>query len=222
MNNVDSEDINSVLDSIKSNDNNDIEDNKEESISDKLEEDVIFSENKVPDVFNSDSTSIEEVDPIIKERENLKIGISPEDIKSLYQYLSGNGEKPLFIDKFTSDTEGRLKDMIYIINLLQMSSLPMLMSIQSSVRDKLYTTKNLEMMDIKDLSTASLNLSKEVQATINNAANSIQILNQLGSINSEYRKLLDMALLLPDDKFNKLKSFLENNTDSIENNSSNN
>ena len=122
--------------------------------------------------------------------------------------MSGKAEKPLFIDRFTSDTEGRLKDMTYMMNLLQMSSLPMLIALQSQVREKLYSRENLMSMDVKDLSASSANLTKEINSILSNSINTVQTFSSMGSLNSEYRKLLDRLMLLPEDKVHRLMDIL--------------
>lgn len=171
-----------------------------------LEDTLNFNENRIPDSFMEDDITLD--DPFISERNKLKVGISPEDIRSLYDYISGNADKPLFIDKFTSDTEGRLKDMIYIMNLMQLSTLPSLTALQSQIRERLYNAETLRLMNIKELTTASNNITKEIHSIIHNATNSINTFNQTGSLNNEYRKILDRILLLPDNKFNEMREFL--------------
>ena len=63
-------------------------------------------------------------------------------------------------------------------------------------------------MDAKDLSTLLNNLSKEIYLVINNSTNSIQTFNQFGSLNNEYRKLLDRLMLMPEDKIEKFIKLL--------------
>ena len=66
-----------------------------------INEDIIFSEESLDEALNRESSISdlpddvmqEKLDPMLEERENLKVGLTPEDIKSLYQYISGEGEK---------------------------------------------------------------------------------------------------------------------------------
>lgn len=179
--------------------------------SNQLEEDPLdnfrFDENKIPDSMLQ-TIDDEYKNEILKNKDKLNLGIESEDLKSLYMYISGKGEKPLFIDKFTSDNEGRMKDMIYIMNLIQLSTLPMLMALQQEVRERLFKPDRLAGMDAKDLSALLNNLSKEIYLVINNSTNSIQTFNQFGSLNNEYRKLLDRLMLMPEDKIEKFIKLL--------------
>lgn len=196
-------------------DNNDIEnildeeffDGQNHNAAEDFENSPLFNDNEIPDsMVSEDEPAV--LNPILADRDNLNIGLGPEDIKSLYNYLSGSGEKPLFIDKYTSDTEGRLKDMVYMMNLIQMSNLPMLMAYQQTLRERLFTPENLYAMDIKDLTTASNNISKEIQGIMDSATKSVLTFNQFGSVNSEFRDVLGKLMLLPEDKFNAIKDIL--------------
>ena len=196
-------------------DNNDIEnildeeffDGQNHNVAEDFENSPLFNDNEIPDsMVSEDEPAV--LNPILADRDNLNIGLGPEDIKSLYSYLSGSGEKPLFIDKYTSDTEGRLKDMVYMINLIQMSNLPMLMAYQQTLRERLFTPENLYAMDIKDLTTASNNISKEIQGIMDSATKSVLTFNQFGSVNSEFRDVLGKLMLLPEDKFKTIKDIL--------------
>lgn len=167
-----------------------------------LTEDSDF--NEIPDTTLSDAP----IDPIIEERNNLKVGLTPEDIKNLYSYISGEGEKPLFLDKFASDSEGRLKDMVLIMQLIQLARLPMLTALQSQIQERLFSPENLYSMDISDLTKASNSVTKEVETILKTSTDAIQIITQFGTLNSEYRKLIDAILLLPEDKLNRIKEIV--------------
>lgn len=196
-------------------DNNDLEnildeeffDGQTPSTVEDFENSPLFNDNEIPDSMVNEEEQVV-LSPILANRENLTLGLGPEDIKSLYNYLSGSGDKPRFIDKYTSDTEGRLKDTVYIMNMLQMSSLPMLMAYQQTLRERLFTPENLYAMDIKDLTTASNNISKEIQGILDSATKSVLTFNQFGSVNSEFRDVLGKLMLLPEDKFNAIKEIV--------------
>ena len=196
-------------------DNNDLEnildeeffDGQAPSTAEDFENSPLFNDNEIPDSMVNEEEQVV-LSPILANRDNLTLGLGPEDIKSLYNYLSGTGDKPRFIDKYTSDTEGRLKDTVYIMNMLQMSSLPMLMAYQQTLRERLFTPENLYAMDIKDLTTASNNISKEIQGILDSATKSVLTFNQFGSVNSEFRDVLGKLMLLPEDKFNAIKEIV--------------
>lgn len=186
-------------------------------VDEKIEDDVLFDNidleealsdesdfNKIPDSTIGEAP----LDPIIEERDNLKVGLKPEDIKELYSYISGEGEKPLFLDKFASDSEGRLKDMILIMQLIQLARLPMLTALQAQIQDRLFSPENLYSMDISDLTKASGSVTKEVETILKTSTDAIQTITQFGTLNSEYRKLIDAILLLPEDKLNRIKEIV--------------
>ena len=162
--------------------------------------------------FNTIPSNIEEsgreLDPIIAEREALKVGITPEDIKQLYEYVSGKGSKPLFIDKFTSDSDGRLKDMIMIMDLVQLARIPMLTALQSQLQERLFTPENLYAMDVSDLTKAQGNITKEIQGILKNSTDAIQTITQFGSLNNRYRKLIDSILVLSEEKLKRIEEIV--------------
>lgn len=183
-----------------------------------INEDIIFSEESLDEALNRESSISdmpeiaiqEKLDPMLEERENLKVGLTPEDIKSLYEYISGEGEKPIFLDKFTSDSEGRLKDMILVMDLIQLARIPTLTALQAQLQDRLFSKENLYAMDITDLTKATGNLTKEIEAILKASTDAIQTITQFGTLNSEYRKLIDAILLLPEDKLNRIKEIVYN------------
>ena len=179
-------------------------------------DDVVFNGDSLSEALGDDSDfntipdSIPEapLDPMIEERNNLKVGLTPEDIKNLYSYISGDGEKPLFLDKFASDSEGRLKDMVLIMQLIQLSRLPMLTALQAQIQERLFAPENLYSMDISDLTKASNSVTKEVETILKTSTDAIQMITQFGTLNSEYRKLIDAILLLPEEKLNRIKEIV--------------
>ena len=123
MEKISDNELDNIIDNII---NEDIENsNNKQNIDNNLDEELIFDENKIPDSmldpnFNEASEYNSE---ILKQRKEVSLGISPKDIKDLYDYVSGNGSKPLYVDKFTADATGHLKDMITTVNLVQLSFL---------------------------------------------------------------------------------------------------
>ena len=162
---------------------------------------------KIPEEFSLNETEVAKSD-IIDNKEEIKLGLTPEDLKELYNYISGKGNKPLFIDKFTSDSEGRLRDELYIMNLLQLSKLPMLIAFQSQIQDLMYRPENLAKMEIKDLTKASRDISAEVQGIMKSAVDTVQTLNTLGALNNEYRQLLNAMTMLPEEKLARIKEIV--------------
>lgn len=162
---------------------------------------------KIPDEFLLGETDVAKSD-IIDNKDEIKLGLTAEDLKELYNYISGKGNKPLFIDKFTSDTEGRLKDELYIMMLLQLSKLPMLTAFQAQIQELMFRPENLAKMDIKDLATASKTISAEIQGIVKSAVDSVQALNTLGSLNNEYRQLLNLMTQLPEEKLARIKEIM--------------
>lgn len=174
----------------------------------KVNEELLFNADfKIPEEFTLDEAQVSKSD-IIDNKEDLKLGLTAEDLKDLFNYISGKGNKPIFIDKFTSDSEGRLRDELYIMNLLQLSKLPMLVAFQAQIQDLMYRPENLAKMEVKDLANASKSVSAEIQGIMKCAVDSIQALNTLGALNNEYRQLLNMMTMLPEEKIARIKEIM--------------
>lgn len=181
------------------------ETNEEPNITDSLLEDLNLGDDfKIP--------SAEEIEiplsPLITERETLDLQLSLEDFSDMIKYIRGIGPKPSYLDKMTSDAENRLKDIVYIINFSQLSNLPSLIALQGQIRERLFAPENLYSMDSKELTAASANVSKEIQSTLDSAIKMLQTTSQLGSLNNEYRNLIDMILNMPEDKLNRIKEIV--------------
>ena len=210
MEKISDNELDNIIDNII---NEDIENsNNKQNIDNNLDEELIFDENKIPDsmldpTFNEASEYNSE---ILKQRKEVSLGISPKDIKDLYDYVSGNGSKPLYVDKFTADATGHLKDMVTTVNLVQLSSLPMLIQLQNEIRERLFNPDKLVGMDAKDLMQLLSNLNKETQSIINSSVNAIQAFSQFSTSDNQYNKLLDRMILMPEDKIKKIIQFIEN------------
>ena len=172
-------------------------------LKEELEDDIDF--NTVPE---NPTEEVSELDPIIVQRHELATGISPSDLKDLVSYMNGTGAKPIFIDRYTSDAEGRFKDMIMACSQVQMQRVPLLTALQGQVQERLFSPENLYDMDSQTLSATMNNLSKEINGIINTSVNALQITSQFGTLNSEYRRILDRMMMLPEDNLNKIKELL--------------
>lgn len=188
---------------------------KEEVVEEKEEENksfttelntMLFNENMIPDEFEED-LGLKDND-IINNQELINLGLKSDDFIDLYNYTAGRGERPNFIERFTADSEGRLKDMVYTVNLYQLSKLPVLMAYQDILRKRLFSEDMLRNMDSDDLIKAYTAITKDTTSLINASIESMKTFSQLGALNNDYRKILDSLLLLDDEKFNKIKHFL--------------
>lgn len=167
---------------------------------------MLFNENMIPDEFEED-LGLKDND-IINNQELINLGLKSDDFIDLYNYTAGRGERPNFIERFTADSEGRLKDMVYTVNLYQLSKLPILMAYQDILRKRLFSEDMLRSMDSDDLIKAYTAITKDTTSLINASIESMKTFSQLGALNNDYRKILDSLLLLDDEKFNKIKHFL--------------
>ena len=52
---------------------------------------------KIPEEFSMNDPEVAKSE-IIDNKEDLKLGLTAEDLKDLFNYVSGKGNKPLFID----------------------------------------------------------------------------------------------------------------------------
>lgn len=152
------------------------------------------------------------VPEIIEKKEELddSLGLKSEDLKSLYGYISGKGDKPLFLDKYLADSENKLRDFQHIMTLLRLATIPQLAALQSSIQERLYSPELLLSMDAKDLSQASANLSREISDILNHANKSIEMMNQTGRVDSRYRAMMDKLLVVPEDVLNQIEHLLNN------------
>ena len=211
LDNIENNDLEQFLDQNTEDSINISEDKKDSNMSLEIAPDELFNEidlNKIPEEFSlEDELQVAKSD-IVDKQEELKLGLTANDIEELFNYISGKGTKPSFIDKFTSDSEGRLRDELYIMNLLQLSKLPMLVSFQAQIQDLMFRPENLAKMDIKELSNASKNISAEIQGIMKSATDAIQTMNTLGALNNEYRTLLNAMTMLPEEKIARIKEIV--------------
>lgn len=185
---------------------------EKETLQDCLEQEIDF--NTIPENIE---TVYEEkpLDVVLEKRNQLSIGLTPEDIQDLFNYIAGKGEKPLFVDKFMADTEGRLKEMSSIMTLLQLSRIPVLTAQVNQVQDRLFDPSNLYDMDSKTLSATMTNLNKDIMNILDVSIKTVQNNSQFGSLNNEYRRLLDSMMMLPADKLDKIRELVMKEDKSI-------
>ncbi len=188
--------------------------NEELPLQDSLEQEIDF--NTIPETV--DNTYEEKpLDPILAKRKDLTIGLTPEDLQNFFDYVVGKGEKPDFVDRFMADAEGRIKEMTMVMNMVQLSQIPTETALINQVTERLFDPNNLYDMDSKTLSATRSNLKSDISKTLETALKSIQVTSQYGSLNNEYRRILDGVMMLPVDQLEKVRSLLlETETGKIE------
>ena len=184
-----------------------------ESLNDSLEQDFDF--NTIPESIEENYEE-KPLDQVLVKRNELSIGLSTQDIQDIFDYVSGKGPKPPCIDRFSSDAEGRLKDMTLIMSLVQLSQIPTLTALKNQVQERLFDPKNLYDMDSKTLSATMTNLNKDIMNILETSIKTVQTVNQFGSLNNEYRKILDRILMLPADKFELIQKNVLDDENSLE------
>lgn len=190
----------------------------ETSLQDSLEQDIDF--NTIPE--NIENTYEEKpLSPILEKRKEITLGFTPEEIQALFNYILGKGEKPLFVDKFMSDTEGRLKEMSTIMTMIQLARIPTLTAYNEQVMERLFDPSNLYDMDSKTLSATMTNLNKDIMNIIETSIKTVQTNSQFGSLSNEYRNVLDGMMMLPPEKFQLVRDVILENEKKLEENSSN-
>lgn len=172
------------------------------SLQEDLEQEIDF--NTIPENIDNNIYEEKPLDPVLDNRKKLTIGLTPEDIQALFDYIAGKGEKPLFVDKFMSDTEGRLKEMTSIMTLIQLSQIPTLTAYRNQLMERLFAPENLYDMDSKTLSSTMSNISSDIMKILDTSIKNVQTVSQFGSLNNEYRRLLDGMMMLPTDKLEEI------------------
>lgn len=170
-----------------------------------------ISEEMVDEMINEMKDTLTVPEVVEKADEiNDELGLKPEDLKQLYSYLSGKGDKPLFLDKYLADSENKLKDFQHIMTLLRLSYIPQLAAMQVRIQQALYSPERLLGMDTKDLSQASANLSREMSDILNSAIKSIELMNSMGRVDSRYRSMMDKLLVVPENVLVQIEHLLSN------------
>lgn len=187
---------------------------EEVSLQDSLEQEIDF--NTIPETVEN-TYEEKPLDPVLDKRNNLTIGLTPEDIQSFFNYISGKGEKPEFVDRFMADAEGRIKEMTMIMNMVQLSQIPTETALLNQVTERLFDPQNLYDMDSKTLSATRSTLKNDISRTLETSLKTIQTTSQFGSLNNEYRRILDGIMMLPADKLDRVRDLLlETETGKIE------
>ena len=71
----------------------------------------------------------------------------------------------------------------------------------NDLTERLYDPANFYDLDTRDkIINMRNNVKKGINSVIDTAVKSIQTTNQFGSLNNEYRKLIDSVMMLPADK----------------------
>ena len=181
--------------------------------------DVLTRLNTGDDLTDEDIDAIAEeimanvkVPEVIKRESELDdaLGLTVEQFKDLYKYVSGARSKPEFLDKYLADIEGRSKDLIHVMNLYMLSKIPQLVALQTSIQQRLCSPENLGTMDVKLLSATSASLAKEIDSILSNSVKFLEALNTLARPDSKYRNLLDKLLGMPNDRLQQVEHLIDN------------
>jgi hypothetical protein len=186
---------------------NNIEDNNIEDI-DSLIDNMELSLEKLT---ISDPEVTEEIatNDIIENVDELNLGLTKEEIKNFYSYLSGKESRPQFAEKFFSDSESRLKESTQITSLMGLSFIPKLLGASQSIINDLTKADNLKFLSREEkidyLQTFSAIATKFNEVALKNA----QAIKDFSSMPLIYRQLLDQLLLVPNEKLYRLKKIPE-------------
>ena len=182
--------------------------------------DYIESQNKYTDMTEDEINHMVEqmmdnvsMPEVIEERKeiNNELGLSTEDLKALYKYLSGKSStKPSFLDRYLAGSQSKLIDFQHVITLIRLAQVPQLAAMNASIQARLYSPENLLTMDIKDLTTASANISREISDILNNANKAIELMSTLGNLDNRYQSLMDKLLVVPEDVLTQIEHLLNN------------
>lgn len=144
-----------------------------------------------------------------KDVKDLNIGISIEELQEFYDYVAGKANKPPFVERFMTDLNGRLKEMVIVITELQLSQIPKLLEYNNEIKEVLFNKTDLETKDAAELVASMCNINKEIRSIIETSTKTIQTVNNFEPLNSEYRSLLNYILMLPEDKLRELQEKME-------------
>lgn len=192
-----------------SEDNTANEPNEDIPLQDSLEQDIDFS--TIPEM--SDDSYELLTNPIIERRKEIGLNLQPEQLIELSDYVLGKAKRPDYLEKFSTDAEGRIKDMAMMVTMIQLDQLPLLSSLREQVQERLFTPSNLADMDLATLTSALNNLNRGISSTMESSFKMIQLMSQTTGLNSKYRTLVDGMLQLTPDKLAKLEEYIfgENN-----------
>lgn len=154
-----------------------------------------------------------EVPEVIERKDeiNQELGLTPEELKDLYKYLSGKvSTKPDFLDRYMVGSANKLIDFQHVMTLIRLSQIPQLAAMNASIQKRLYSPENLLNMDVKDLSTASASISREMSDILSQANKSIEVMNTLARVDNKYQALMDKLLVVPEDVLNQIEHLLNN------------
>lgn len=154
-----------------------------------------------------------EVPEVIERKDeiNQELGLTPEELKDLYRYLSGKvSTKPDFLDRYMVGSANKLIDFQHVMTLIRLSQIPQLAAMNANIQRRLYSPENLLNMDVKDLSTASASISREMSDILSQANKSIEVMNTLARVDNKYQALMDKLLVVPEDVLNQIEHLLNN------------
>ena len=143
------------------------------------------------------------------EIKDLDLGISIEELQEFYDYVAGKADKPLFVDKFIADINGRMKEMVLVVNELRLAQVPKLLEYYNKALNVLFEKANLDTMDIKEVSALMTNVNKDILSIVEMSTKAIQTINGFDGLNSEYRNLLNGLMLISEDKLRELQANLK-------------
>lgn len=171
-----------------------------------------LSEDEINQMVDNMLSAVQ-VPEVIERKEEIddELGLSVEDLKTLYKYLSGkSNQKPAFLDRYLAGSTTKLLDFQHVMTLIRLAQIPQLAAMNAELQKRLYSPENLMKLDVKDLTAASSNISREISDILSNAVKSIELINSMGRVDSRYQALIDKLLVVPEDVLNEIEHLLEN------------
>lgn len=195
--------------------NGNIKDVPRETLLDYVESNSKYSDltqEEIDQVVDNMLQAVDVPDVIASKQElDAELGLTTEDLKSLYKYLSGKSSvKPDFLDRYLAGSTTKLIDFQHVVTLLRLAQVPQLAALNASIQQRLYSPENLLNMNMKDLVAASNSISREISDTLNSANKAIELINNYGRVDNRYQSLIDKLLVVPDDVLSQIEHLLNN------------
>lgn len=134
------------------------------------------------------------------------LGLSDEALDEAIQYFSSAAPAPKYMEGFSNE---KLKNFTTVATVAQVARVPGLIKLLNEANTLLFSSNELQKMDMNDLTKLSKSLSEEIRLILDGARRTLDTLDKLDAPASPNQQLLEKLLQMPDDEIRAMQEYLK-------------
>lgn len=169
--------------------------------------DIDSMEEAIDRSLSQDPLDTSSINQLGKIDPQVNLGLSDDALNEAIEYMAGAASTPKYMETFSNE---KLKNFTTVATVAQVSRVPGLIKLLNETNSHLFASRELQTMDMNDLSKLSRTLSEEIRLILDSARKTLDTLDKLDAPVSPNQQLIEQLLQMPDEDIMAMKEFMAN------------